>query len=814
MVALVVASVAWVAHFTTSSYFFFDDYIYLRDAQRSGLSAPYLFRQLNVHVAPGYRAVDWAVQTLFPLDFGVAQTLLLLGFAASVILVHRLLVELFGPGRGPLVLAAIYATSLVQVGVIQWWSSGLQIVPSVLFSLLSMLAYLRFHQRGSRRALTWSVATFVLGSLFYIKAVLVPLYLVTMRLFVLDPEVGFRDKLRSLRSEGRVWAAYVVPIALYLLLYLTVYWAPSKAASWSLVVQYLHISWVRTFVPSVAGIYAPATEAVTGVPAGGSATAVQAGIVLAQVLFLSAVAWSVYRRHAAWKAWAFLGVGFLLNALLVGLPRLRQWGVGTGYLLRYYPEATYLLPIALGAAFLAHPRPGPAERGSIAVPRPVVAALGVGLALHLAVASAGAAALARQSPGRLAGPYMRAVASGIHRVERSGMRPTIIDGTVPDYVVASWSVYGPPYSNRYSEVFPLLDDRLTFDRLDSPVFTVADDGKLQPVTFQPDAGGSAPEEVQKGSVVVSGGQVESRGDRLCVRAPTLASSRIEFTPTTPMTDREWFLALRYSSGAREALALSVDHGSGYAFPYDRSLDAEGGPSGSLLTRLGPGTVTRLRLDLPPRSQTCLERLEIGHVLAQGASSSPEAPLAVGGGLDSFSRFDSPTSLGTMPGGPSWRSAAGVWAVGYGQAYPARPIAERNLAVVPLGHGDGAVQVRLAHVVQGAGVVFRYRDPANYWYVAATPTYASWAVVKVVAGHEESVANTGFSPVGDGTTVAVRFEGATIKVALDGTVKAKVTDAALADAGGVGLAVRGPDAVKVRFDDFRAAVPGDGAPSPG
>jgi len=196
------------------------------------------------------------------------------------------------------------------------------------------------------------------------------------------------------------------------------------------------------------------------------------------------------------------------------------------------------------------------------------------------------------------------------------------------------------------------------------------------------------------------------------------------------------------------------------------------------------------------------------------ASTQEAPLAVGGGLDSFSRFDSSTTLGAMPGGPPWRSIGGVWAVGYGQAYPAKPISGRNLAVLDLGHGDGAVQVRVPHLGQGAGVVFRYRDPADYWYVAATPAYASWAVVKVVGGHEEAVTTTGFSQVGDGTTVAVRFEGDEITVALDGAVKAQVSDGALSDAGGVGLTIRSPDAAKVRFDDFRAALSGDRAPSAG
>lgn len=188
-----------------------------------------------------------------------------------------------------------------------------------------------------------------------------------------------------------------------------------------------------------------------------------------------------------------------------------------------------------------------------------------------------------------------------------------------------------------------------------------------------------------------------------------------------------------------------------------------------------------------------------------------APLLVAGGLDTFD-IDSPGSLGAMPGGPSWRAVRGGWAVALGEAYPASPAPGRSLAVVALGQGDGAAQVRVARLTQGSGVVFRYRDPSNYWYVAAVPAYGSWSVVKVLDGQEQTVANTGTSSVKDGTTVGVRFQGQTIDVAIDGVVRASVSDGALSTADGVGMAVWGSDAAKARFDDFRAAL-ANGQPPP-
>jgi len=187
---------------------------------------------------------------------------------------------------------------------------------------------------------------------------------------------------------------------------------------------------------------------------------------------------------------------------------------------------------------------------------------------------------------------------------------------------------------------------------------------------------------------------------------------------------------------------------------------------------------------------------------------------VSGGLDAFDRPDRADDLGRLAGGTRWRAVTGVWGVQDEQAHVTAPVEGRNMAIVGLGQGDGAVQVKVARMGQGAGVVFRYRDPTNYWYVAAAPGYASWAAVKVVDGHEQGMGTTGTSPVGDGTTVAVRFGGDTIDIALDGVVRTTINDGTLADAAGVGMAVSGPAAADVRFDDFRAALADGQAPPAG
>jgi hypothetical protein len=101
-------------------------------------------------------------------------------------------------------------------------------------------------------------------------------------------------------------------------------------------------------------------------------------------------------------------------------------------------------------------------------------------------------------------------------------------------------------------------------------------------------------------------------------------------------------------------------------------------------------------------------------------------------------------------------------------------------------------------------------------VVAVPAYATWAVVRVQGSQEEVVANTGLSPVADGTRVAVRLDGDDIDIVLDTQVVRTITEAVVGTATKVGItaqALPGIDAASARFDDFAVALAGD-RPVPG
>lgn len=193
----------------------------------------------------------------------------------------------------------------------------------------------------------------------------------------------------------------------------------------------------------------------------------------------------------------------------------------------------------------------------------------------------------------------------------------------------------------------------------------------------------------------------------------------------------------------------------------------------------------------------------------GGDTAADARTDVGifGSIDQFDRPDSTTSLGDFAPGRPWTATAGTWGITDNEAYLVESDEFRNHAVIGMGQGDGGAQVRLDKVVNGAGLVFRYVGPYNYWAVVAVPDVATWNVIKVVEGDQEVVGNTGQSPTGDGTTVAVRLRGDTIEVIVNGRIRKTVVDEFQAEAGKVGITARGADSGDARFDDFVAGLPG-------
>jgi hypothetical protein len=133
--------------------------------------------------------------------------------------------------------------------------------------------------------------------------------------------------------------------------------------------------------------------------------------------------------------------------------------------------------------------------------------------------------------------------------------------------------------------------------------------------------------------------------------------------------------------------------------------------------------------------------------------------------------------------------------------------------------DGAVSVKFKTVSgsidQGAGLVWRYRDPDNYYIVRANALEDNVVLYKVQNGERVSLAPKGAVSKAYGvkhkipkqtwTTLSVEFHGSLFSVSLDGQKLFDVEDSTFAGAGKTGLWTKS-DSV-IYFDDFEVVREG-------
>lgn len=199
----------------------------------------------------------------------------------------------------------------------------------------------------------------------------------------------------------------------------------------------------------------------------------------------------------------------------------------------------------------------------------------------------------------------------------------------------------------------------------------------------------------------------------------------------------------------------------------------------------------------------------GHARPAPPSTTIPAPSPGPAGLgarDAFDRPDGGTGLGEAESGQRWVEIAGTWGVVEGEAHVTAPASgRRSIAVVETGSSDGTVQATMTAPAGGAGIVFRYHDPFNYWLAIAAPKVATWNVLKVVDGTLTRVGNVGLAATTAGTTISVDLSGRRIELFINGRHRLSIDDRDLMGASRAGLVVAPETATVSRWDGFVAVA---------
>ncbi|QXC60402.1 hypothetical protein KSP35_19045 [Aquihabitans sp. G128] len=162
---------------------------------------------------------------------------------------------------------------------------------------------------------------------------------------------------------------------------------------------------------------------------------------------------------------------------------------------------------------------------------------------------------------------------------------------------------------------------------------------------------------------------------------------------------------------------------------------------------------------------------------------PTSSVHVEGDTIEFLRAGPDGDLPTSKALGDWTYEAGTWTVDGGAVGEASQ-AGATFAILQA-KPRSSVEATFATLADGAELIFRYQDPANYWGIRAAPSYGGWNIVKVVDGRED-VVRVLVGQALDGTEVGVQQSGTRFRVMLNGLVRSRIDDKALSQATGIGL----------------------------
>src|SRR4051812_21895143 len=253
LVVLLQAALVW--HFASRSYFFQDDFVSLFHARTADLTPGWLIGNQIGRFAPGQRLLTFTLWRVAGFDFTAALATLVAIQSIGVVLLQRILALLFGSRWWTFVIAFAYGTSVLLMPSLQWYSAGSHSLTEATLALASIHAYLCWW-RGRRQAwLWWSVAAMVGALLFSEKGGLIPVWLVLMRVLLLDPDVPLGTSIRRVAGEWRVWVLYAIPLAVYFVVYTTRdYTGHWHVPGLSIVWEYLWRGWLHGFSPGIFGV--------------------------------------------------------------------------------------------------------------------------------------------------------------------------------------------------------------------------------------------------------------------------------------------------------------------------------------------------------------------------------------------------------------------------------------------------------------------------------------------------------------------------------------------------------------------------------
>jgi hypothetical protein len=581
---IVVALVAWYVVLRSGGWAY-DDNLWMELARLKGFTWQWLGSDLFGHWVIGYTAAYSLLDQLMPIDYRWALLAMLAGLGVAMFLFARTMELLLGRGLIPLLAAAYLGVSVLLIRALEWPAQGFQTIPTLIFDLLCLWAYLRYQRDPRLRWILVSAGAIAAGLLFYEKPAFMPFYLLVLRTLVFEDKLRPRIVIRAIWRERAVWLAYAAVLALYVVAREAAGAGSTGAGAFPTIGQLVHalwLMWVKSLIPALFGFALPSTHVDT--------LELVWGCVL-QVLTVGIVTISIWRNRTAWRPWAALAIFVLATWLLVGAVRVGVEGPQTATDQRYLVDFAWLAPLLAFLAFCRRVSIGPAAADPLPLSgRPLRLRMLIPAAvLMLAYMCASVATAANWQDawgGRPARTWEQNLENGLAALHSPPARLTLADNFAPIYVLQTSFV---PYSYLSYVVRNYGARPEANGPIIGQLFAIDPAGRVRRAHI-----GHVWATFRLGRDCRATGETLLRTERRIPHALDPAAG-------------PYYARITYSGTGIAHLPLFVDDGAGYPGEPNLLVDTTQG-SGQSLAWLGAGAPHGLLVESPP--YVCLRQIEI------------------------------------------------------------------------------------------------------------------------------------------------------------------------------------------------------------
>jgi hypothetical protein len=439
-----------------------------------------------------------------------------------------------------------------------------------------------------------SVAALNVAGLFSIKFLLIPLYFLIIRLWILPRVADVRGGLRAVWAERYRWLALAVGPVVFVMVFVVSGLYPSGVGAAGPYAEYLAIAWFGGFIPA-----SMLNARLTGEQ---PALLYWTVVIAAQIIFWSVAVSTARRSPLAARGWGLFLLAFVTNVAMVAPYRLQTFGLGLAYELRYYPEAVFFLPIALALAFRRRETSDRSPTTPAILSRSRArAGLGAAIALYAGFFVVWAPGLVRDWVGVPARAWFENLESDLLVAAAAGRILHIIDSETPDYVMPDFL---SPY-NKVSTVVGLTDVDASYNELSSRTYLVRRDGHLAEAVFRP------VHSLVRGDTLGQG--IRLRGPNALSESGLCLSNgaTLSYAPAAELVSDRLSMRILYAASSQRPASLEVHVGpSGVRHHRLRAADRR-----AELIDLGTSAVRGLVIRAPIAGGFCVERLDLGSLRA-------------------------------------------------------------------------------------------------------------------------------------------------------------------------------------------------------